>query len=94
MIDGSFEGLHIRCITGRKCKKRKITHLNATQGGGNQGSIFVPSPCTNLQYKLIDAMHKHDVENLIFPRNQTSQSAGYPVTSLSFSGEIDKLMNL
>ncbi len=72
-------------------KAHEITHLNKTQGGGNQGSIFVPSPCTKLQYKLIDSAIKHDIEHLIFPANQTSQTAGYPVNSPTYKDEIDKL---
>lgn len=78
----------------QNAKAHEITHISKTQGGGNQGAIFVPSPCTHLQYKLIDAAYRHDIKLLIFPANQTSQKAGYPVNSPTYKDEIDKLLEL
>lgn len=78
----------------QNAKAHLITDIGTTQGGGNQGATFVPYPCTKLQYKLIDAVQKNNISHLIFPKNQTSQNAGFPVNSPTYKDELEKLLKL
>lgn len=75
-------------------KAHLVAHINATKGGGNQGSTFVKQPCTNLKYKLVEAAHQSRIAKLILPKNQTTSEKGYPVTSPTYKAEIDYLMSI
>ena len=74
-------------------KVHRVTDINPTQSGKNQGCRIIPQGDKILSYKLISGEHENKIKPLIYPKSKTRE-AGIPISSVAQHNVIEYISSL